>query len=132
MAFPRIWLKSFSPMILRATTTMGAKGPPAPLLPIIVTAPRRGAPKHKCMRVVVKSRASRPVLPPPWCSYLCVCALQPGGHASPAHYQKLEKHAQKRCPLLQAPSIASLPDGRGKDGWEAFRSSGAEDPLVKP
>lgn len=44
MAFPRSWLKGFSPMALRTTTTRGAKGPPVALLPIMVTGLRRGAP----------------------------------------------------------------------------------------
>jgi len=44
MAFPRKLLKSFSPTTLRVTTTMGANGPPAPLLPIMVTSLRLGAP----------------------------------------------------------------------------------------
>ncbi len=35
MALPRSWLKGFSPMALRTTTTRGAKGPPVALLPII-------------------------------------------------------------------------------------------------
>ena len=33
MALPRIWLKRFTPMMLRATTTMGAKRPPSFVLP---------------------------------------------------------------------------------------------------
>lgn len=37
MAFPRNWLKGFTPMMLRVTTTRGANGPPVALLPIRVT-----------------------------------------------------------------------------------------------
>ena len=33
MALPRIWLKRFTPMMLRATTTMGANRPPSLVLP---------------------------------------------------------------------------------------------------
>ena len=42
MALPRIWLKRFTPMMLRATTTMGAKRPPSFVLPATTSsAPRR-------------------------------------------------------------------------------------------
>jgi hypothetical protein len=34
MALPRSLLNSFSPTMLRTTTTSGANGPPAPLLPM--------------------------------------------------------------------------------------------------
>ena len=33
MALPRIWLKRFTPMMLRATTTRGANRPPSLVLP---------------------------------------------------------------------------------------------------
>lgn len=46
MAFPRNWLNSFFPITFLVNTTIGAKGPPAPGLPITVTcfpeAPLRG------------------------------------------------------------------------------------------
>lgn len=56
MAFPLSLLKSFSPTTPRTTTTMGAKGPPAPLLPIRTTC-RLGAPAN------TKSTAARMRLP---------------------------------------------------------------------
>ena len=41
MALPRIWLKRFTPMMLRATMTMGAKRPPSFALPATtLSAPR--------------------------------------------------------------------------------------------
>lgn len=49
MAFPRSLLKRFFPMTLRACTTRGAKGPVAPLLPMLVTSllgPALPAPHH--------------------------------------------------------------------------------------